>query len=233
MMSYANDKRRFAVLSFVLCLLYAYAAERVFGVGSITGAFIAGLIIAKTARVTYVISRLEIVSYMFVAPVFFASIGIKVVIPQMTEALMLFMLLLLLTAVLGKIVGCGIGAKLCGYSRIDSLRVGLGMVARGEVALVVANQGIAGGLMKAELLGAIVIVVVVTPIISPILLRMSYKTKKADYSDLVYSELVDQYQEAKDFDLASQTILNMHDELRGQGKTDQGEPHGEEGTKAG
>lgn len=85
-------------------------------------------------------SRCEILSYMFLSPVFFASIGIQVVLPQWTTSIILFTILLVVVAIISKMVGCGLGAKLCKYSNKDALRIGIGMVSRGEVALIVANK---------------------------------------------------------------------------------------------
>ncbi len=218
MASYSRDKKRFAVILFAFCLIFAYAAERIFGVADITGAFVAGLIIANTTRATYVASRFEIVSYMFLSPVFFAGIGTKISLPQMTGSLLLFSALLLVVSIVTKIIGCGLGAKLCRFADEEALRVGVGMVCRGEVALIVAVKGMTTGLMREELFGAVVIMVVFTAVTTPVLLKLAYKSSKKDYGDLVYSELVEQYQEVRDFDLASQTLLDMHHELVDQQK---------------
>lgn len=78
---YSRDKRRFVVLSFAFCLLYSFFAEAVFGVADITGAYIAGLIFANTCRVAYLQDRFDTLSYALLSPIFFASIGLKVVLP--------------------------------------------------------------------------------------------------------------------------------------------------------
>ena len=147
-------------------------AEAAFGVADITGAYIAGLIFAKTPRVTYLQDRFETLSYTLLSPIFFASLGLKVVLPQMSAAIVLFSILLILWAVVSKVIGCGLGAKLCGYSNQDSLRIGVGMISRGEVALIVANDGIAAGLMRQDFFGPVVLMVIATPILPPILLML-------------------------------------------------------------
>ena len=215
---YDRDKRRFVVISFAFCLLYAYLAEALFGVADITGAYIAGLIFAKTPRVTYLQDRFETLSYSLLSPVFFASIGLKVVLPQMSGAIILFSVLLVIWAVASKIIGCGLGAKLCGYSGQDSLRIGVGMISRGEVALIVANNGIAAGLMKDEFFGPVVLMVIATTILTPILLKLVYRGKEKDYSDLQESELVNRYEDAEAFDLAAQALLEDHERLLHSGK---------------
>ena len=213
MESYNRDKKRFAILSFAFCLCYSYIAEVVFGVADITGAFIAGLIIAGTKRVTYVASRLEIVSFMLLSPVFFAGIGLKVVLPKFTPQILIFTILLIVIAIATKIFGCGLGAKMCKYDTNDCLRIGVGMVSRGEVALIVASKGEALGLMNDMFFGPVVIMVVVTTVLTPILLKMVYKSKPADYSELEYSELTERFSEVKDFENATQAILDMHQNM--------------------
>lgn len=215
---YDRDKRRFVVISFAFCLLYAYLAEALFGVADITGAYIAGLIFAKTPRVTYLQDRFETLSYSLLSPVFFASIGLKVVLPQMSGAIILFSVLLVIWAVASKVIGCGLGAKLCGYSGQDSLRIGVGMISRGEVALIVANNGIAAGLMKDEFFGPVVLMVIATTILTPILLKLVYRGKEKDYSDLQESDLVNRYEDAEAFDLAAQALLEDHERLLHSGK---------------
>nr|WP_317323741.1 cation:proton antiporter [uncultured Flavonifractor sp.] len=215
---YNRDKRRFVVISFAFCLMYAYLAEEVFGVADITGAYIAGLIFAKTPRVAYLQDRYDTLSYALLSPIFFANIGLKVVLPQMSGAIILFSVLLTLWAVASKVLGCGLGARLCKYSGQDSLRIGVGMISRGEVALIVANNGIAVGLMKDEFFGPVVLMVIATTILTPILLKVVYHGKEKDYSDLQESELVNRYEDAAAFDLAAQALLEDHEQLRDSAK---------------
>ena len=209
------DRKRFAIIALAFGFLYSFISEQFFGVADITGAFIAGLIISGTTRVTYVASRCEILSYMFLSPVFFASIGIQVVLPEWTPAIILFTVLLIVVAVISKMVGCGLGAKLCKYSSRDCFRIGVGMVSRGEVALIVANKGVSAGLMNSLFMAPIVLMVTATVIVSPIMLKLAYKSKPDSILDLEHSQLQENYSEIQDFDLASQSILDMHDELQG------------------
>lgn len=173
-----RDRRRFITASLVFCLLLAYVSEEVFGVADITGAFIAGLILSNVERKTYVASRLDILSYSLLSQVFFASIGLKVVLPNMSMAIVMFATLLTVVAILTKIIGAGIGAKMCHFSNEECIQIGTGMVSRGEVALIVASKGAALGVLSNVLLGPIVIVVVVTTIISPILLKLAFRDKE-------------------------------------------------------
>ena len=174
---YQRDLRRFVIFAFVFCLLLSFSAEEFFGVADITGAFIAGLVISDSNRSNYLNSRFETLSYMLLSPIFFASIGIKVQLTAMTKTIFIFAILLLLVAILSKVFGCALGAKLCKYSNREAIQIGTGMISRGEVALIVANKGIAMGLMLPEFLAPVVIVVVVTTIVTPILLKVVFNNK--------------------------------------------------------
>lgn len=166
---------RHVIIAFVFCLLMAYTAEQYFGVADITGAFIAGLIISNTERSVFIQTKFDTLSYMLLSPVFFASIGLKVVLPKMNGLIVAFALLLMVVAVLTKIIGCGLGAKVCGYKPYQCKRIGVGMISRGEVALIVASKGTAVGLMSSAFLGPVVIMVVFTTIITPVLLKIIFK----------------------------------------------------------
>lgn len=174
---YRKDLKRFVILAFVFCLLMAYCSEVFFGVADITGAYIAGLVLSNSKSAKFISNKFETVSYVLLSPIFFASIGLKVELPKMTFAIILFAITLVVIAIITKIVGCGIGAKLCSFNKKESVQIGCGMVSRGEVALIVASKGAAVGLMSSAIFGPIVIVVVATTIISPILLKMAFRTK--------------------------------------------------------
>ncbi|SHK53950.1 sodium/proton-potassium antiporter GerN, CPA2 family [Hathewaya proteolytica DSM 3090] len=167
-------KQRVSIYAFAFCLIMAFIAENFFGVADITGAYIAGVIISNTVQYEYIREKVDILSALLFSPIFFASIGIKTSVSGMNSTIVWFTVLLLLVAILTKIVGCGIGAKLCHYTGPESLRIGVGMISRGEVALIVANKGVPLGLMDPNYFGAVIIVVIVTTLITPILLKLSY-----------------------------------------------------------
>ncbi len=166
---------RHVIIAFVFCLLMSYCAEQFFGVADITGAFIAGLIISCTQRTQYLASKFDVLSYTYLSPLFFASIGLQVQLPQMTGSVLLFSAVLVVVAVLTKVVGCGLGAKLCRYQNYQSARIGVGMISRGEVALIVASKGTALGLLGTSFLGPVILVVIITTIITPILLKIVFR----------------------------------------------------------
>lgn len=170
--------QRHAVIAFVFCLLMSYIAEKFFGVADITGAYLAGLIISNSSKSSYVTEKFEPLSYLLLSPVFFASIGLKVHLPKMSGAIIAFSLILILVAILSKIVGCGLGAKFCKYENHECVKIGVGMISRGEVALIVASKGEALGMMGTDFLGPIIIMVVVTTVITPILLKIVYRDSK-------------------------------------------------------
>lgn len=176
----AKHKRRYVIAVFAFCLFLSYISETYFGVADITGAFIAGLTLSPLSKKYYIEDKLDTVSYAFLSPIFFASIGLKLVVPKMSLTILLFAIVLTVVAVISKIIGCGLGCKLFKYSNRESLQVGIGMVSRGEVALIVANKGFSSGLINTTVLAPILIVVIATTILSPILLKMSYtyKSKK-------------------------------------------------------
>ena len=166
---------RHVIIAFVFCLLMAYVSEAVFGVADITGAFIAGLIISCTQRSQYLASKFDVLSYAYLSPIFFASLGLQVTLPSMSSSVILFSVVLVIVAVLTKVIGCGLGAKLCGYQNYQCARIGVGMISRGEVALIVASKGASLGLMSSNLLGPVILVVIVTTVITPILLKLVFK----------------------------------------------------------
>lgn len=168
-----RNRRRVAVFALVFCFGLAFLAE-VFGIADITGAYLAGIILCKTPQNYYIHRKIDIMSYMLVTPIFFASIGLKVDVHGMSGALIMFTLILCVIAGISKIVGCGLGAALCKYNAKESLQIGAGMVCRGEVALIVAQKGIDVGLLSETYFAPVVIMVLVTTLLSPILLKILF-----------------------------------------------------------
>ena len=119
-----------------------------------------------------------------------------------------FTIVICIVAILSKVIGCGLGAKLCGCPNTRALRVGVGMISRGEVALIIAMKGIALGLMDEQFVAPVILMVVVTTVITPILLKVVYSSKY-DSIDYENSELVNSYEKAKDFERASQALLRQ------------------------
>lgn len=172
-----SNHRRIAIYALSFCLILSFVAEHYFGIADITGAYFAGLILCNLLEAReYINKKVNILAYMFFSPVFFASMGIKTELDGMTGSLLIFSFALLAVAIITKIVGCGLGAKLTGFNWSDSLSIGLGMVSRGEVALIVAQKGAQVGLIDSSLFPPIVLVVIVTTLITPILLKLFMKS---------------------------------------------------------
>lgn len=172
--------RRIAVWALAFCLIMSYCAERFFGVADITGAYFAGVILCNlTTMRQYVAKKMTVASYLFFSPIFFAGIGLRTNLSGITPKILIFAAVLFIMAVITKIIGCGIGARLFKMNSKDSLRIGVGMVARGEVALMVAQKGITSGNIIPDILPAIVLCVILAALITPVLLKLSYNEKKA------------------------------------------------------
>lgn len=176
--------RRQLIYSLVVCFSYAFVAEYVFGVADITGAYIAGVILSTNNKsAAYVDKRVNTNTYMIFGPIFFANIGIGMAFDQMDLMVFLFGLTFVLFAILGKIIGCGVIAKGLKFSTKDSLRIGVGMIARGEVALIVTSKGVEAGIIDGKYMTVVVMLVLVSSILAPILLKLLFKDEPTDKND--------------------------------------------------
>ena len=167
--------QRIPILGLALCMALSYCAERYFGVADITGAFVAGVILCNIRDAEYIERKLNINSYMLFGPIFFAGIGIKTNIQGISPTIILFSLFFVIVALLAKVVGCGAVALLTKHSLNDSLKVGVGMMTRGEVALIVAQKGLSVGLLESVYFTPVIILIITSSILTPILLKLLYK----------------------------------------------------------
>lgn len=170
-----DHTQRIPIFGLTLCFLLAWAAEDIFGIADITGAYVAGIILCNTNNSAYIDRKMNISSYMFFGPVFFASIGLKTNISRIDGNVLIFSLGFILVALLGKIIGCGLAGKLCGFKGKDNLKIGVGMMTRGEVALIVAQKGLAAGLVDSIYFASVILLIIVSSIMTPILLKLLYK----------------------------------------------------------
>ena len=175
-----DEKRRTAIICVALCFILSYISEEYLGIADITGAYFAGLMLCTMKVGPYVARRCEIPSYLIFSPVFFASVGLKVTLGGMDASIWIFAIILLVIAILSKVVGCGLGAKICGCTGKEAFQVGIGMISRGEVALIVAQKGYASGMLDDVLFAPIVLVVIVTTLITPILLKLVMKDNDSE-----------------------------------------------------
>ncbi|MCB6982089.1 cation:proton antiporter [Peptostreptococcus anaerobius] len=181
-LDFKEDKRRISVYVLAFVFFVAYISEKYVGIADITGAYLVGMICSKFSIRNEIIKKTNVMSYLFFSPIFFASIGLKTELGNFTKELVIFSMILLVVAIITKILGAGLGARICGYDRFESLNIGIGMVSRGEVALIVAQKGFHLGLIDKHMFSPIILVVVVTTIVTPILLKKTLYLKKTQNS---------------------------------------------------
>lgn len=218
-LEHQRNLRRYPVLAFVLCLLMAYCAEAFFGVADITGAYIAGLVISCTPKADYIQSKYEPLSYLLLTPVFFACIGINAQVDGMDGAMVVFSIALLVVSVISKLVGCGLGARLCHFTGRESVQVGVGMVCRGEVALIVANRGLSLGVLSPVMMTPVIITVIGGTILTPVLLKLVFRNETETSAQ--QTRLVDHYDKMNQLDIVSEELLDKDRALMDQGQARQ------------
>lgn len=173
------DKRnphtqRITIVSMAFCFAMAYIAEEYFGIADITGAYIAGIVLCSMDDASYVERRVDISNYVLFAPVFFASIGLKTNISGLTPQILLFSVCFVIVALITKVIGCGLAAKICRFNWADSLKVGVGMMTRGEVALIVAQKGLDIGVVDPVYFTAVILLIVVSSVATPLVLKVLF-----------------------------------------------------------
>lgn len=180
-----GEHRRIAIYALAFCFILSYCAEGFFGIADITGAYFAGLILCDLSDTRqYAAKKMNVMGYMLFSPIFFASIGIKTDLSGFGGSLVAFAIALTVVAVVTKVIGCGLGARLTGFGLYDSMSIGLGMVSRGEVALIVAQKGAQAGLVSEKMFPAIVLMVIVTTLVTPLLLKVGMKKQTPDNTEL-------------------------------------------------
>lgn len=200
---YLNKKkphtRRLPIFGLAFCFFMAFASEKFFGVADITGAYFAGLALAGIGHhinpirdvladdtSDYIERKSDVLSYMIFSPIFFANVGINADFSGLKATMIGFGCCYILAGLLGKVLGCGIGAKITGNHLKDSIRIGIGMMARAEVALICANKGIDAGLVDSGMSTFIVIMIIVSSFVTPLILKFTYKNEnpvKEDYNE--------------------------------------------------
>ncbi len=167
--------QRVPIISLAFCFIMAYVAEAWFGVADITGAYIAGVILCSIQDARYVSRKIDISSYMLFGPVFFASVGLKTDISGLTPAILLFSIGFVLVALLSKILGCGAISRLVGFKGKDCFRIGIGMMTRGEVALIVTQKGLDVGLIDSTYFAAVILLILISSILTPVCLKLLFR----------------------------------------------------------
>ncbi|TAH62431.1 MAG: cation:proton antiporter, partial [Gottschalkiaceae bacterium] len=170
--SFKNTTERIAGIGLIFCLLFAFIADEM-GVAAITGAYLAGIMISSTPFKQKISYKMQELSYLLFTPIFFVVTGMEVDITHMLNDLG-FGVVLMVAAILGKLIGCGFVARLLKFNKRESLQIGLGMIPRGEVALIITDIGLRLGVVHKGLFAAIIFMILTTTMISPPLLKKSF-----------------------------------------------------------
>ena len=168
---------RIPIYGLGVALIFAYCTERFFGIADITGAYVAGVVFCNLHDASYMEQKIDINSYMFFSPLFFTAIGLKTDLGGLNMSLIWFSIAFVLVGCIAKIIGCGGSALTLGFKRKESLQIGLGMMVRGEVALIVAQKGLAVGMVQAEYFAPVILLIIVSSMIVPILLGKAFSEK--------------------------------------------------------
>lgn len=166
--------RRIPIYGLGIALIFAYSAEKFFGIADITGAYIAGVIFCSLTDAPYMEQKIDINSYMIFSPIFFAGIGLKTDLSGMNLSLLWFSIAFVIVGCLSKLIGCGCTSRLLGFSWKDSVKIGLGMMVRGEVALIVAQKGLSVGIIDSKYFAPVILLIIVSSMIVPILLKKAF-----------------------------------------------------------
>lgn len=176
-------QRRIPILGLCLCFAMAFIAETTFGIADITGAYVAGIILCNLRDSEYIAEKMDISSYMLFGPIFFASIGLKTQFSNFTPELIIFSVGFVIVALITKIIGCGGISRLFGYKGKDCLKIGVGMMTRGEVALIVSQKGLAVGLIDPGYFAAVILLIICSSVATPIIMKMLYKGDDDDIKE--------------------------------------------------
>ena len=172
--------RTLLTLTLALVLLAAWLAESV-GIAAITGAYLLGLLLSQYTHKEYLERNVKAISSGFLSPIFFASVGLEAKLGGFDLKVVWITLAMFTVAVFGKVVGCGMAARLFRMRRSEALQVGVGMVSRGEVAIITANIGLQNHIITQEVFIPTILVVLLTTVITPVLLKLVFSHKAENY----------------------------------------------------
>jgi Kef-type K+ transport system membrane component KefB len=159
-------------LSVAVIFLYSWFAE-LSGLAAITGAYFAGIFIGQTDYRQVVNTGVSNIGKSLFTDFFFISIGLSINLSQLSIK-PLYVVLFIVLAIIAKFLGSTMGAKVARFDMTRAIRIGIGMIPRGEVALIIATMGFHRGIIDSDVLSTTVLMVIVTSIISPFLLRSSF-----------------------------------------------------------
>lgn len=171
-----EPSRTLLTFSLAAALLVAFTAESL-GIAAITGAYLCGLLFSQFHHKEYVERNVKAISSGFLSPIFFASVGLEASIKGISGKVIAITAAMFVIAVVGKIIGCGVAARLFKMSRSESVQIGVGMISRGEVAIITANIGLQNHIITQEVFIPTILVVLLTTIVTPVLLKLSFSHK--------------------------------------------------------
>ena len=163
----------------VVTLFYAWSAEILGGMAAITGSFLAGLMFARSPLKERIESGISSLAYSVFVPIFFVNVGLAANARLLTGDSLWLLLGMSLVAIVSKVLGAGLGARMAGFSNLEALQLGAGMSSRGEVGLIVASVGIAEGMISSDIFAVVVGVVIITTLLTPMMLRSLFARDRA------------------------------------------------------
>ena len=171
-----DHHRRIPIFSLALCFIYSWFAEELFGVADITGAFLAGILLSTNYDKSYIDTKADTFSNLIFTPVFFANIGINIELGSVNSQFIIFGILFMVCGLIGKFIGCGATAKICGFSFKESASIGVGMMVRAEVALVCADK--LKDVINPQITTFVVLLILISSLTAPIFLKLLNKNKE-------------------------------------------------------
>lgn len=164
--------------AFFIILSYAFFAEK-FEIAAITGAYFAGVFFSRTQLKQTIEEGINTIAHTLFIPVFFFFIGFQTDLSSFNLSFLPYVALFVVTAFVGKLIGAGGTAKMLGFNWIRSLRIGSGMIPRGEVALIIATLALhtENPFISEKEFSAVIIVVILTTFVTPFLLKLGFFEK--------------------------------------------------------
>jgi len=204
------DGKTYAAIAASICFAVAAVAE-MFGLAMIIGAYLAGIILSVTKVGKQLEEKLAGASHLIV-PIFFAIMGTLVDFKAM-GAVLVFGLVITVFAIIGKVLGSGLPALFSGFNFLGSMRVGIGMLPRGEVALIVAGIGLSAGIISNEIFGVSIMMTVITTLMAPMILVPLFKNSKSGLKNPPEEDEIEVIEPYKSFKQSPHMIAALRDYL--------------------
>jgi Kef-type K+ transport system membrane component KefB len=171
--------KAFLSISLSIFLIYSYFADNA-GIAGIIGAFVAGILIGQTVRSRKIISDVKTIGYGFFIPLFFVWIGSQINV-SIFISIGFFAIIIIVVSIFGKIIGCGLGAKLAGLTNRESIEVGVSMIPRMELSLIIVTSFISNSILSGkvadQILATTLLLTFVTTLITPFLIKTVFKIR--------------------------------------------------------